>query len=60
MIWRGDFSLKEPEKFTGKLEAITKCGNNHVLLLWVPWVRGQVGTGLFPVLVFLPGNIRTT
>jgi len=52
--------LKEPEKFTGKLEAITKCGNNHVLLLWVPWVRGQVGTGLFPVLVFLPGNIRTT
>lgn len=29
----GDFSLQETEKFPGKLQAITKHGHNHQLLL---------------------------
>lgn len=43
IVWRGDFSLEEPEKFSGKLRAITRAGNNHVLLLRVTWVGGQAG-----------------
>lgn len=46
----GDFSLQEPEKFPGKLKAITKQGCNHRLVLWGMWLRGQAGGGLSPFL----------
>lgn len=54
----GDFSLQEPEKFPGKLQAITKHGRNHGLLLWGMWLRGQAGWGLSPLPVFLWENME--
>lgn len=53
----GDFSLLEPEKFLGKLQAITKHGHNHGLLLWGTWVGGQAGVRVSPLPVFLLENI---
>lgn len=48
----GDFSLQKPEKFPGKLPAITKHGYHHRLFLWGMRLREQAHGGLSPLPLF--------